>query len=293
LLLPALLGLWSLGANAEPDLAPADEPALTPAQRLLLGKAAFDGGDCVGTSTALAPLAVPGSLADARDQQSVHWMLGVCFALAQRTTEAAREFSSLLVLDPDYAIDPLLTPPVAVELFERQRSQMKAQLEEIRRARDEAKRVQSDATRGVLVERQVTVREVPLAAVFLPLGLAQVANADLGWAILFGATQGVFLATNITAYWINIGFKAIDPETGASLPTGEEWVGHQIAWYVHVGALGAFVLAYGLSVAQAWWAREEQEVVDRQQVKRQLTPEELRRLRDVRTAPDDRSEPVR
>lgn len=273
-----------LGEASAPDEGERVE-VLSPELRLRRGRGAFDAGDCSGTAAVLAPLAVPGSLADPKDQIAVHWMLGVCFALLERPTEAAREFSSLLVLNPDYAIDGLLTPPAAVEVFERQRTQMNAQLDEIRRAREEARRARRDVERGVLVERRLTVREVPLPAVFLPFGFSQAANGQTGWAVLFGVTQGALLATNVTAYWVNIGFKARTAGTDESLPTGDELLGHRIAWFTHAGALGGFVLAYAAGVAQAWWAREDNVVVDREQTRRALTPDEVKKLRDIKQAP--------
>jgi hypothetical protein len=275
----ALVAPSAAAADPAPVVTPPQAPPINPDQRLRRGKSQFDYGDCTQTIDLLAPLAVPGSLADPKDQVSVHWMLGVCYALVQKPTEAAREFSSLLVLDPDYAIDAMLTPPAAVEVFERQRAQMNAQLEEIRSAREQAKRTRRDAERGVLVERELVVREVPLAAVFLPFGLAQVANGETGWAILFGATQGAFLATNVSAYWVNFGYKA------GGIPTAEERTAHTIAYFTHIAALGAFGLAYGGGVAQAWWSREDHVVVDRKQTKRALTPEEVKRLKDVPPPP--------
>src|SRR4051812_3915064 len=91
-------------AAAAPTTTPT--PTASPEEQYRRGKNLFEYGDFPGTIDALASLAVPGRLQDAKEQLDVHRMLGVCYATTGKQLESAREFSSLLSIDPDFALDP-------------------------------------------------------------------------------------------------------------------------------------------------------------------------------------------
>lgn len=266
---------------AEPAL-----PAATPEQRYAKGKNLFEYGDCPGTIEQLAPLVVPGTLGDERQQIDVHRMLGICLALANKPIEAARELSSLLAIDPDYTLDPFLTPPAAVEIFERQKTSMRAQLEEIRRAREADNKDNLDG--GVLVERVTTVRQTPLAAAFLPFGLAQAANDDAVMAIVLGSAQGVAVATAVVGFY---GDQAAKAELIKD-PSLEAQSRQQTFWTVQVVGSLAFALAYGIGVADALWNYEDKAVIDRKQTRRPLTPAEIKTVRKIAPAPAEEVPPA-
>lgn len=284
--------------TAPPSTAPADAaPLSTPEQRYARGKNLFEYGDCPGTLEQLAPLVVPGTLGDERQQLDVHRMLGVCFALGGKPIEAARELSSLLAIDPDYTLDPFLTPPVAVEIFEKQKASMRAQLEEIRRAREAEKKDNLDG--GVLVERVTTVRETPLAAAFLPFGLAQAANDDVVMAIVLGSAQGVALGTAVVGFYGDLATKAemLDKATQGGAWTGNEAAvqeaeqRQQAFWVTQIVGSLAFALAYGVGVADALWNFEDRAVVERKQTRRPLTPAEIKTVRKIAPAPPEPAAP--
>lgn len=276
-------------AEPPPALAPPAPvevaPSATPDQRYSRGKNLFEYGDCAGALDQLGPLVVPGTLGDERQQLDVHRMLGVCHALAGKAIEAAREFSSLLAIDPDYSLDPFLTPPAAVEIFERQKASMKAQLEEIRRAREAEKKDNLDG--GVLVERVTTVRETPLAAAFLPFGLAQAANDDIVMAIVLGSVQGVAASVAVVGFYGDMAAKAelLKEETLEAEARGQAF---QIA---HLAGSLAFVLGYGIGVADALWNYEDRAVVERRQTRRPLTPAEIKTVRKIAPAPPEPTPP--
>ena len=259
---------------AEPAL-----PAATPEQRYAKGKNLFEYGDCPGTIEQLAPLVVPGTLGDERQQIDVHRMLGICLALANKPIEAARELSSLLAIDPDYTLDPFLTPPAAVEIFERQKTSMRAQLEEIRRAREADNKDNLDG--GVLVERVTTVRETPLAAAFLPFGLAQAANDDVVMAIVLGSAQGLALGAAVVGFYGDLAAKVEMIKN----PSDEAEARGQAFWTTHIVGSLAFALAYGIGVADALWNYEDKAVIDRKQTRRPLTPAEIKTVRKIAPAP--------
>lgn len=153
---------------------------------------------------------------------------------------------------------------------------MKAQLEEIRRARDRARAGTLDEGALIVEHTQVT-RDVPFASVFLPFGLAQAANGDTVKAVIIGSVQGAALVTNVSAYWVSVanGNGGRGPANEVDLRT------HQIAWYTHVGAAMALALSYGYGVADALWSYEAQEVVSDKRTKRPATPEELKALEKI------------
>jgi hypothetical protein len=283
----------SFGLNAQAPAAPAapavdaaPAPEETPAQRYRRGRAQFDYGDCAGASTTLSDLAVPGRLQDESQQIEVHRMLGVCAALAGKELEAAREFSSLLAIDPDYLLDTFLTPPPVVEIFDRQKRAMRVQLDEIRRAKEREREAYGDAEGGVLVERVITVEEKPFIAAFLPLGLAQLVNDEPTKALIFGSVQGTLLAVNIAGFWTSVGIKS------TTVDTDEKLLAQNIAWFVHVGALSLFALTYGYGVADAMWNREDQRVKSQKQTRRPLTEDEIKKLREVPRAPPPGAAPA-
>ncbi len=257
------------------------EPTTTAEQRFKRGRSLFEYRDCAGAVAALGDLAVPGQLDDEREQLEVHRMLGICFALLDQRREAAREFSSLLSIDPDHELDPFEVPPPVVDVFDAQRAAMKARLAEIRRARERAREDFVGDEGGVLVERQTTVRTTPWAAAFLPFGLAQLANGEPVKAAVLGATQGVGLLVNVVGYWgslaVQQGFR--DGFTNA------EVLAENPLWFGHLAGLGVFAVGYVVGVADALWNREDQAVLADKQTKRPLTTTELKKLRRIERAP--------
>jgi hypothetical protein len=285
------------GADATPAIIPttttatttpaAAEPALSAEQRFSRGKRSFEYRDCPGTILLLEDLAVPGQLDDEAQQLDVHRMLGICYALGEQRREASREFSSLLSLDPDHQLDPFEVPPPVMELFESQKQLMKTRLDELRRARERQKDDLEEG--GVLVERITTVRETPLAAAFLPFGLAQLANGDVVKGTVIGSVQGVGLLVNIIGYW---GSRVVVEQ---GLPDGytQEEVNIENPFYFgHLIGLGTFLVGYGVGVADALWNREDQAIMASKATKRPLTPKELKNLRRIERAPDPAPEPI-
>ncbi len=276
---------------AAPRAEPASKP-MTPEQIYKHGKNLFEYQDCPGTIETLAPLAVPGQLQDEDEQLDVHRMLGICYALADKPKplEAAREFSSLLSINPDFALDPFLTPPAAIEIFDRQKAAMKVQLEELRRARERAKADAVDEHGGVLIERTTVVKEVPLAVAFMPFGLAQAANGSTTKAVIVGAAEGVTAASTVALFWTSILMLLLDDKVRTDQP--EQDVYHAVLDAQFISAL-AFAGLYVYGVGDALYDRDDGGVVDTKQTRRRLTPEELRHADKIaptpKATPDDAS----
>lgn len=267
--------------------ATAVEDTASPEQRFRRGKRSFEYRDCPAAIASLADLAVPGLLADERDQLEVHRMLGICYALADQKREASREFSSLLSLDPDHQLDPFEVPPPVMELFETQKQLMKARLDELRRAREQQRDELVDG--GVLVERVTTLQTTPVATAFLPFGLAQWANGEPVKAAVFGSIQGVALLVNVVGYWGSIAVQTQGPRDGYAQ---DEVTLENALYFSHAAGLGVLLVGYGVGVADALWNREEQAIVASKATKRPMTPKELANLRRIERAPEPPPEPV-
>jgi hypothetical protein len=251
-------------------------------QRYKAGLSLFAYRDCAGAVSVLGDLAVPGQLDDENDQLQVHRMLGICHALADQRRDAAREFSSLLSIDPDFELDPFEVPPPVVEIFDAQRVAMKVRLAEIRKARERAREDGVGDEGGVLVERVTTVRTTPWAAALLPFGLAQLANGEPVKAAIFGAAQGIGLLGNVVGFW---GSLAVQQGYRDGY-TKDEALAENAFWYGQFVGAGLFAIGYGVGVADALWNREDQAVLADKQTKRPLTPAELKRLRRIERAPE-------
>lgn len=224
---------------------------------------------------------MPGLLADELQQLEVHRMLGICYALDDQRREASREFSSLLSLDPDHQLDPFEVPPPVLDLFEQQKTAMKARLDELRRARERA-RDENPEEGAILVERVTTVRETPLGVAFLPFGIAQGINGETAKAATFGLVQGVGLLANVVGYWGSIVTVSEGSKDGYTQAEADL---ENVFWYGHLVGAGVFLVGYGVGVADALWNLEAEAVTASKATRRPLTPAELRKLRRIERAP--------
>ena len=149
----------------------------------------YDYGDYATAIPLLEELVLPGRLQDSTDVMAAHRMLGVAYHQTGRKAEAAREFKSLLYMDPEATLDPFLTPPDVVEFFESVKGDVYARMPDLRerRARERARQqptttepapgtpgaqAANDAAEPppVVVRR---VRVIPWPVLFVPLGIPQ------------------------------------------------------------------------------------------------------------------------
>ncbi|MEW5853479.1 MAG: tetratricopeptide repeat protein [Myxococcota bacterium] len=166
--------LWA----AAPEVRAEPSPEFRRAQSL------FEYGDYVQAIPLLEELVLPGRLTDEKEVAAAHRMLGVSYYQVGRRQEAAREFKSLLYLNPDATMDPFLTPPEVVEFFESVKRDMGDRLTELRelRAKEKAAREREAAARKAPpveetpARQRVVVRKVrviPPPILWLPLGIPQ------------------------------------------------------------------------------------------------------------------------
>jgi hypothetical protein len=133
-------------------------------------------GDWKRVDELVAPL-ITGQLGNA-DLAEAHRLAGLAAYFNGRKAEAEDHFVLYLKLDLDAHLDPTLVPPDAVTFFNDVRAKHAAELRALR-PRD---------------KRHWMLNLVP------PFG--QLQNHDTGKAIVIGSAMGVFLATNITTYFV-------------------------------------------------------------------------------------------
>jgi hypothetical protein len=256
--LPLMWCLWV----AAPTLAES-----SPLQALAAGRAAYGARDCGATRSALEPLAVPGKLTDSGDQLDVHRMLGICYASGGDERAATREFASMLAINPDAALDEFEVPPAVVALFNQQQQAMRVQLEEIRRLR--ATPLPADPAQPlVAIETTTAVERLPWAVNFVPFGVPQFLRGQTAWGAVLGIAQGLFLTTNVVAYWASLAVQAGRTDGVSQL---ELTLDHAL-WWPHVGGLVLFAAAYAVGVIEAFAADDPAPTIT--QKVRRLTPAE-------------------
>jgi tetratricopeptide (TPR) repeat protein len=125
--------------------------------------------------------------------------LALSYYLLERYDEVGEEFAKLLLLEPDYQLDPFTVAPPVIDMFEQVRLKLKPELDVIRQLRSDTK-LETPPKAGVEREIERTITERSDFMTFMPFGAGQIQNGDLGWGLLFGVTEVALLAVNIAAY---------------------------------------------------------------------------------------------
>ncbi|MCP4504061.1 MAG: hypothetical protein GY822_29400 [Deltaproteobacteria bacterium] len=268
------------GAENKP-VGAAGEEEFTDTKRFSKGLRSFEFGDCKRVVRLLRPLALPGRVTDQDRLLKVHRMLGVCFLQLNDEAGARAALKALLYLKSDYVLDPFLTPPAVVKIFEEERQEVLRKLDAINRAKEK-----KEERRTLLIERNTTVEHIPFWTIFLPFGGAQMANDESIKGAVIGGLMGTTLATNVAAFWTVQGIcwsqttqegtctYAHDKVDGIASGASTWQNAHTTAQVVSASALGAFVLVYLYSVADGWWNWVPERVVKSEEKEQELTPED-------------------
>jgi len=125
---------------ARTDTPAPSQPQEAPEDRLARARQSFLNNDFPATVQTLRGLVYPEVLLHSEeDVRAVHRMLALSYYLSRNEDAAEREFTILLALRPDFALDPVLDPPQAIAFLERLRARQRQRLDEIeRRRREEA-----------------------------------------------------------------------------------------------------------------------------------------------------------
>jgi hypothetical protein len=125
-------------------------------------------------------------------------------------------FYQLLLLNPDYVLDPFAAPPPAIRLFEDVRrknadalnvARQQISLREERqkrenedREREKARAEEQRRRLDALSRTQRTVVEKPFVVNFLPFGAGQFQQGRTGLGVLFATSEGALGATSLIAF---------------------------------------------------------------------------------------------
>jgi len=131
------------------------------------GRTAYDRGDYGRAIDTINPLLYPSIELGTEDEVvSAHKLLALSYFFVNKQKEAENEVTSLLALRPNYQLDPIVDPPVAVRFFddvrkrqsERLNALKKRELEESERAHKEEERRLAEArakAERIYVDRRV------------------------------------------------------------------------------------------------------------------------------------------
>ncbi len=194
--------------------AAAGEP---PEIALARAKQSYARGEFPQVVRALEPLLYPAVQVNADDELVAHKLLGLCYFFQNDLARAEREFTTLLQLNGEFALDPAFDPPPAIALLDAIRVRNRAQLEEIARQkqRDQEEHARVEEARRRAEEERIRRSQKPviverelhrLAIAFVPFGAGQVQNHQTTKAWLLGASQ-LALALSSLGLWSYLEIK--------------------------------------------------------------------------------------
>jgi hypothetical protein len=252
-------------AVALPALA---NPSRNAKDALAQGRTAYDRGDYGRAIDTINPLLYPSIELGTEDEVvSAHKLLALSYFFVNKSKEAEQEVTSLLALRPNYQLDPIVDPPVAVRFFEDVRRRQgdrittlkKRELEETERAqKEEERRLAEVRAKAQRVYLDRTVERHSRLIALLPFGAGQAQNGQTTKAILFGVGEGVLAATSLAAYYSLEYRYPIDSTTGHRVfPASEQNTATTLLTLQLVaGAAFWATLAWGILDAQLLFKRE-------------------------------------
>lgn len=243
-------------------------PSHNPKDALDQGRTAYDRGDYGRAIDTINPLLYPSIELGTEDEViAAHKLLALSYFFVNKTKDAENEVTSLLALRPNYQLDPIVDPPVAVRFFEDVRRRQsdrinalkKRELEENERAHKEEERRLAEArakAERIYLDR-VVERHSRLIAL-LPFGAGQAQNGQTAKAIAFGVSEGVLAVASVASYFTLQYRYPINPTTGhQQFPVSEQNTATALL-SVQLAAGAAFwaTVAWGILDAQLLFKRE-------------------------------------
>ena len=207
-------------ASANPTGGTATEALLeSPDAVLSRAQQSYARSDYDGTIAALKPLLYPTVRIGADDEVRARRELAMSYYFQRDVNLAEEEFTTLLQLNPNFALDPIEDPPKALEFLETIRQRNRQKLDEMaeQRRREETERQQEHerlrreseeaarrSLKPLIIERTIEQHHLPLA--FVPFGVGQLQNVDHAKAWLFLSTEAALGAASLglwTWYYFN------------------------------------------------------------------------------------------
>ena len=222
-------------------LLPVEAGAGEPENTLKAGLYSYEHGDYSDAIKSLSSILDPMKLTNVEDIITARKYLGASYFFAGRQVEASQEFKKLLMLRPDYTMDPFLFPPPLVMLFDNVREEVK-KMEQKAGHKEPVKKTESvSETTGTVIKNSFYVN-------FIPFGAPQFQNGHTakGWS-LFGVDLAL-LGLNIASYWTAQSFSNSSGyyPTEQSRSQARTWSIVQIASIATFGAMYIYGLADGI-----------------------------------------------
>jgi hypothetical protein len=255
-------------------LLPATDAAADPDRDLQEAQRAYARGDYRAAIRLLDPLLYPTIRLSAKAKVlTAYKLLGISYLLEKDRPAASKQFLAILSHDPDYALDTLVDPRAAVDLFDSVKQQNEEKLRRVRERIEEEKRRREEEKRRAaqrVAPRQETILERTRQrrsywVNFLPLGAGQFQNGHRTKAYVVLSLQLAFGAVSLSsAIWHRAEFSG--PLTRGS---SEAALAERVAvTQVVSGALFFGALAYGIIDALAYY---EEETVSEKTYQRRIT----------------------
>jgi len=175
------------------------QPAPLVADLLRQATNAFAYGNYDEASALLQSLLYPMRLYSDAQVIKTRRYLGMAHYFLGEHQRAVQEFVKLLYLSPDYELDPFLIAPPIIEVFEKVRRDHHIELDVVRE-RTAARRLETPVDAGTLRTITVTTTFRSDFATFMPFGVGQFKNRDVGWGVAFAGAEIALLAINIGSY---------------------------------------------------------------------------------------------
>ncbi len=225
------------------------------------------------------------------DLVELHKIAGLSAHYLGRLPDAESHFTSLLRIEPDFALDPFVVPPPAVSFLEkirkelgreldviRQKKRLEAEFKKREREAQERSRRESEEQRRRMedLSRRITLRTVEKRSFvinFLPFGAGQFQQQRTGLGIFLAVSEGATAAVSVVAY---IAWALLIQKVDRVIPGFQTWDGNTHfteygilrrdeaqfriwRWTKYISS-GLFYALYALGVADAVFHHEDEVV---------------------------------
>jgi hypothetical protein len=216
-----------------------------PSRDVAKARAEYERGNFQAVINLLAP-EMP-KISDRDEMIEGHWLLGASYVYVGKFEEAKREFSELLFIDPDFKVDPLMVDADVYASFDTTRTELKRQLDEIRRLRAEEEARKKRPSVETVIEKEI--RSDPPWMNFIPFGVGQFRNGQRTKGYVYLAIEAALAGTSIGLF----AAQAIQYGIPSKVPNDEDEIQLvRTMQVIQIAAGGAFFIVYGIGVADAF-----------------------------------------
>jgi len=204
----------------------------------------FGKNECQKVIEALTTKDFTKSLENESDFIEYYRLLGICYFKQKDTRNAEIELNELLFINPDYELDPFITPPPLLEIFGKLKTNVKAKSNELLIAKDKVFEKPNQ------IEKEMIYYKTSIYPALMPFGIGQFENGEVVKGSLIAASQAVMLGSNIGFYW----WKRSLLNAHSTSTNLDQF---NLAQTLQFVALGAFAAIYIYGIVDAFLNRED------------------------------------